>query len=60
MRARRFERQQRLAVARRVLLAQPVLQLPVLGVERRAALPVEQVRDDADDARGVEHVHGRL
>ena len=32
----------------------------VLGVEPRAALGVEEVRDDADDARGVEDVDDRL
>ena len=58
VRARGGERQQRPALLLGVLHAQPLLLLAVLGVERAAAHRVEQVGDDADDARGVEHVDG--
>ena len=58
VRPRRREREQRLADLLGVLVAQPLLQLAVLDVERRAPLRVEQRRDDVDDAARVEHVHG--
>ena len=45
-----------LRLALRVLLAQPLLVLAVPRVELAAALRVEQVGDDADDPRRVEHV----
>ena len=58
VRAGRVERQQRPPLLLGVLHAQPLLLLAVVGVERLAAYRVEQVGDDADHARGVEHVHG--
>ena len=51
------QRQQRTALLLRVQLAQPLLLLAVLDVELAAPDGVEQVRDDADDAGGVDHVH---
>ena len=54
------DREHRLARLLRVERAQPVLLHAVLGVEPRAALAVQQVADDADDARRIEDVHGRL
>ena len=57
VRTRPGEREQRLAVALGVLDAQPLLRRTVLLVEPQLADRVEQVGDDADDARGVEHVH---
>src|SRR5439155_12815618 len=47
VRARRLDRQQRLSVALRVLLAEPVLQLAVLAVELARPPGVEQARDGA-------------
>ena len=40
--------------------AQAILVGAVLGVEKRAALAVEESADDGDDPRRVEHVDGRL
>ncbi len=47
VRPRGGDRHQRLAVALRVLVAQPLLQLAVLPVELAGARRVEQARDDA-------------
>ena len=60
VRARLRERQQRLALLLGVQVAQPILVGAVLGVEPHAPLGIEQVGDDADDARGVEDVDDRL
>ena len=54
------ERQQRLALLLGMEVAQPLLVGAVLGVEPHPPLGIEQVGDDADDARGVEDVHDRL
>src|SRR5690606_30088130 len=51
--------EQRAALPVLVLLAQPRLLLAVGGGERGGALLVEEGGDDADDAGGVQHVHGR-
>ena len=58
--ARPREREQRLALLLGVEVAQSLLVDAVLAVEPRAPLGIEQVGDDADDARGVENVHDRL
>ena len=60
VRARLRNRQQRLAVTFGVLRTQPFLQLRVLLLERHSPARVEEVGNDPDDTRGVEHVHGRL
>ena len=44
----------------RVQRAQPLLVDTVLGVEPLPPVAVQKVADDADDARRVEDVHGRL
>src|SRR5205085_3088141 len=53
-----IERQQ-LALSRRVLRAQLFLQRAVVAVELGAPARVEEVGDNADDSRCVEHVHRR-
>ena len=60
VRARRGEREERLALLLAVELAQLLLLGAVLVVEPHAPLGLEQVGDDADDARGVEDVQRRL
>ena len=52
--------EQRPARLLRVDGAQPLLVGARLGVEVAALFGIEQPGDDADDARGVEDVHGRL
>ena len=54
------KREQRLAPFLGVQTAESLLIGAVLGVEPRPAIAVEQIADDADDARRVEDVHGRL
>ena len=57
--ARLLEREQRLPRLLLVLDAQPLLELAVLLVQRLSPRGVEELGDDADHARGVEHVHRR-
>ena len=52
--------EQRLLAARLVLLADLVLRFAVALHERAAAVGAHERCDDVDDARRVEHVHGRL
>jgi hypothetical protein len=59
IRPRRLEREQSLASAFAVLRAKALLLGTVLPVEGQAAVAVEELPGDADDAGGVEHVHGR-
>ena len=49
---------QRAALLLGVQLAQPLLLDTILDVQLGAPDGIEQVRDDADDAGGVDHVHG--
>ena len=49
-----------IAVTFGVLRTQPFLQLRVVLLERQSPARVEEVGNDPDDTRGVEHVHGRL
>src|SRR6266540_2075316 len=58
--ARLRDRQQGLAFLLRVLVTQPILKIAVVRCELLASNRVEQVRDDSDDARRVEHVHNGL
>ena len=58
--ARPIEGKQRLALLLRVEVTESILVGAVLAVEPNAPLRVEQIRDDADDARRVEDVHDRL
>ena len=54
------ERQQRPPLPLGVQLPQALLLEPVLAVEAAPGVRVEQVGHDADDARRVENVHGRM
>ena len=58
--SRGLDRDERLPVALAMAGRGLLLLLPVLAVERGAALVVQQVGDDADDAGGVEHMDGRV
>ena len=51
------DRKQRPALLLRVELAQAFLVAAILDVEHAAPHGIEEIGDDADDARGVEHVH---
>src|SRR5207253_2307524 len=56
VRARLLDGKERLPLALRVLVAQAFLIVAVLRVEAAAPFGIEQVGDDADDARRIEHV----
>ncbi len=56
----RVVREERPLPARGVLIAQALLAVAVGLLERRTALPAQQAGHDVDDARRIEHVHGRL
>ena len=60
VRARASEREQRLALLFAVEHPQLLLGDAIVVVEAQAPLGLEQVRDDPDDARGVEDVQRRL